>query len=401
MNKYIRNNPINGIDIDYKLVNREFIKMLKKCKAPTGLYEPNHIPFNEVKWAVLMSERSSSKTTQILLYAMIINKLYGVKSCYVKRKKDQITQSMYTLLFQVIIMKEFNYIGYLTNNKYNNVKVDRETKQVFYCKRDETGKILEIDSDPFMVLMSVDQQERYASSFNVTDYDFIIFDEFSRGGYSPNEFINFCQLIATVRRERESVRIVLLSNTITPYNQYLRELGISGYLAEMKKGDRAIITSELGARVYTELLNVGIHNTVEFDNKALSYFGFANESLRSIYGGEWEIKGYKHLPISKTRVINNTNIILQYMGNNIRVASFHDGKATGLILAPYSREINNHHIVITDTPLYNTENVNISSALIIERLAHIDGLGLLYFSDNKIGLMWSALREAILDKNIL
>lgn len=395
--KYIRNNPINGIDYDYKLINKEFAKMLKKCKAPAGLYDPARIPFNDVKWTVLMSERSSSKTTQILLYCMMINKLYGVKSCYVKKRKEQITKSMYQLLFKVITDPVYGYIEYLTNGKYNTVQVTTD-KFCYYIKTDEAGKITEVSNEPFMVLMSVDQYDRYMSSFNVPDYDFIIFDEFSWGTYAPDEFEHFCHLIQTVRRERESTRIILMSNTISPYNQHLRELGISSHVSKMHKSDYAIITSQLGARVYCELLNVGIHNTVEFSQKSLSYFGFENPALRSLYGGEWEIKGYRHLPPSKTRTVQPTVIILNYMGKNVRMETFTDGKQNGAVLTNYTKEIKPHHVIVSDTPVYTPDNTSMAHHNIIHKLNTLDALGLLYVSDNETGLLWSAVRDAILRK---
>lgn len=394
--RYINDNPINGKLIDYALVGKDLQKMLKKCKAPTGLYNPSNIPYDKCKWAVLMSERSSSKTTQLLLYWLCAFKRYGVKIVYVRKNSNMITQSMYIRLFDVINNPEYKYIEYLTDNKYNTIVVERTTKHCYFAKNDENGKEVERSTVPFMVLWSVDQYDRYASTFNSIDFDSIIFDEFSWGSYAPDEFLHLCHIIATVRRERSSVRITLLSNTITPYNQYLRELGISGHLAKMNKGDKALITSALGTKVYCELLNVGIHNTVEFSQKALSYFGFENEALRSLYGGEWEIKGYKHLTQSKTRVINPTRILLCYLGNYMRLSTFHDGRAVGVLITPYTREVNDNHVIITDTPEYNTDNTELRAKNVITRLHSLDGQGLLYFADNETGLQWSALRSSVL-----
>lgn len=396
MYKYINNNPLNGLLLDYKLIGKDLQKMLKKCHAPSGLYNPANIPYDKCNWDVLMSERSSSKTTQILLYWMCAFKRYGVKIVYLRKSSNMITQSMYVRLFDVINNPEYGYIDYLTDGKYNNIVVDRTTKHCYYVKTDDNGKEVERSAVPFMVLWSVDQYDRYASTFNSVDFDSIIFDEFSWGSYAPDEFLHLCQIIATVRRERSSVRITMLSNTITPYNQYLRELGISGHLAKMKKGDKAIITSALGTKVYCELLDVGIHNTVEFSQKALSYFGFENEALRSLYGGEWEIKGYKHLPPSDTRKINPTKILLCYMGNYMRLSTFHDGKAVGVIIAPYTREVKEYHIIVTDTPDYNNINTELRAKQIITRLHNLDCQGFLYFADNETGLQWSALRGSLL-----
>ena len=389
--KYIDNKPINGIKVDYKKVNKEFKKMMEKCHAPVGLYDPTSLPIDEANWFVLMSERSSSKTTQLLLYALMIYKLYNVNFAYVRKRKENITKSMYVKLFEVINDTTYGYVSYLTDGQFTHLGVTT-TKDVYYYDADEKPS-----TEAVGVLMDIEEYDRYCSAFNTTKHDIIIFDEFSWGKYSQDEFLHFCQLIATLRRERVSIKIFMLSNTISPYNQYLQELGISTTLAKMRKGQHAIITSELGTKVYCGLLDVAMHKTKEFDRKALSYFGFANEGLRALYGGEWEIKGFKHLPRSETRQLEKTDVILTYLGYNMRLCCFEDGEMYGVFIQRFTGDKTQYNVVSNDTE-YITDYFNTSSQKLAKTLQAFSIQGRLYVSDNETGLAFFGLLDAILQK---
>lgn len=389
--KYIDGKPINGIKVDFNRVNKEFKKMMDKCKAPAGLYDPTTLPLDECTWSVLMSERSSSKTTQVLLYALLINKLYGVRFAYVRKLKSQITKAMYVKLFEVINSVEYGYIPYLTDGAYDHLMVTR-TKDVLYATEDEKTTSADVG-----VLMDVEEYARYCSAFNTTNHDIVIFDEFSWGTYTQDEFLHFCQLIATLRRERISLKIIMLSNTISPYNQYLQELGIATQLAVMHKGQRILFTTDLGTKVYAELLDVAMHKTKEFDRKALSYFGFENEGLRSLYGGEWEIKGFRHLPHSDARKIQKEAMLLEYLGYYMRPVYFEDGEAFGVLIERYTGDKRKFDVLCVDVP-YNSEQTHFYSRELAQWFNAQDRDGRLYVSDNETGLAFYGMIEAMLLK---
>lgn len=312
--KYINNMSMYGIDYDYNIVNKEFIKLLKICKAPKGLYMPNTLPIKDTKYSVLLSERSSSKTTQCLLYMMVICRLYNAHFVYLRKFKEHTTNQFNKELFKVILMPEYHYIETITDNEFNSIHIDRVSKEVYYCKRNEHGIIEDMAPESFLSIMTVEESERYCSSFNNPKCDHILFDEFSRGLYRPDEIIDFFNIIATIRRERESLRIVMLSNTVSIYNQYLKELGVSKYLTKMSAGAKRVITAELGARVYVEWLDVDIHKTDRFKKVALEYYGFANEKLKAIYGGEFEYRNFPRLPRDINNHIVYRDTYISYMG---------------------------------------------------------------------------------------
>ena len=335
--KYIYDETENGIEYNYELINKEFKKMLTSCKAPKGLFMPNERPISKYYWSVFMSERSSSKTTQFLLYGMVQNGLYNSIICYVRKTKDQITTDFVNELFKVIRMPEYGYIEYLTNGRYNDIHVERTSKKAFYCKRDKNGLIEDISPEPFFIAFSVDQVERYYG-FNCPTGDLIIFDEFSRGVYHNDEWVLFNNLLATLRRERLSVRLVLLSNTIDVRNMYLQELGISRSLMNMKKGNKCVVTAELGAKVYVEWLDVDMHKTVKFKRASLDYYGFANPKLKAIYGGDWEYKNYPRLNKDIDNEVIDRHIYIEVTGE-LLVVEVMTGDLPCLHIRPYTKRL--------------------------------------------------------------
>lgn len=387
--KYIYDTAECGIKYDYDLINKEFIKMLRVCKAPKGLYMPTTAQIGKYKWNVFLSERSSSKTTQWLLYGMVMNALYGTVIQYVRKTKDQITKVFNEDLFKVILMSEYNYIGYLSNGKYNSIHVDRQSKDTYYCKRDDSGAIEDIDTEPFITLLSVDQMERYCSGYNAPTGDLIIFDEFSRGTYKNDEWIAFNNILATIRREKESTRIVMLSNTVSIYNQYLQELGISKDLKNMKKGTKRVVTAVLGAKVWVEWLDVKMHKTERFKRAALEYYGFENPKLKSIYGGEWEYKNFPRLPKGHNNTVVNRNIYLECMGS-LMVVEVMAGDIPCINIRPYLRqEPLDDAIVLTDSEeRCNKPNYYKANRVNFKNILYLYQSGKVFFGNNECGIMF-------------
>ncbi len=385
---YIYNNAKYGIQYDYGLINKEFKKMITSCKAPKGLFMPNERPIDKYNWSVFMSERSSSKTTQLLLYVMIANGLYGSMGCYIRKTKDQITSEYVTDLFKVIILPEYNYIPYITNGKYNGIHVDRQSKKVYYVHRDENGLIDDTATEPFLIALSVDQKERYCSTINLPFGDFIIFDEFSRGVYRNDEWIDFNNILATVRRDRESVRVILLSNTVDVRNNYLVELGISKELQRMKKGQKAVVTAELGARVFVEWLDVDMHKTSIFKRASLEYYGFANPKLKAIYGGEWEYRNFPRLTKDIENEVINRDIYIEVLGT-LLVVEVMIGDLPCLHIRPYTKRLTpkDNAIIYTDDDMRcNKPNIQRGNRTNLRWLLKAMANGKVLYASNDCGV---------------
>lgn len=314
--EFIDGKRTNGIIYDYPTIRKEF----RKLKIPTEFYNPSKCPFDKCKWFINLSDRSTGKTTNWLLFGMIMNKLYGTVIQYVRQTNDMITPRNSKNLFDTIL--DNNYVSKLTDGKYNTIVY--KAKRWYYAIADDNGEIIEQKNNHFMCMLSIDNAENYKSSYNAPYGDIIIFDEFIGKYYYRNEFVRFNDLLKTIIRDRQAPIIVLLANTIDKNSQYFNELEIYNTVQQMKQGDSEIITSERGTNIYVEILESGVKKQKTRSIVNTLFFGWKNPLISSITGDDWAINNYPHIPQYNSRVIlkryyldfNNTLLALDVKNCN-------------------------------------------------------------------------------------
>lgn len=283
---FIENNKQYGIAYDWNFLEKEF----KKLKCPENVYNPFKVHnVKSGRWYVDLSERNTGKTTNWLLLGMIMNKYYQTQIIYIRELVDMIMPKHALQLFETIL--QYGYVQKITDNKFNSVKY--KSRGYYYYNTDNG----EIDSTPFMLSMSLDENYLNKSSFNAPTGDLIIFDEFiSKYNYS-NEFVDLCDTLKTVIRERDSATIVLLANTIDKHNFIFKELGIYEVIQSLEINQQRIYTNPHGTEISVSILGKKIEDMPEHKrNHNRKFFGFANTKLNSIRGGEWAVPIYPHIP---------------------------------------------------------------------------------------------------------
>lgn len=293
--EFIDGKRTNGIIYDYPTIRKEF----RKLKIPTEFYNPSKCPFDKCKWFINLSDRSTGKTTNWLLFGMIMNKLYGTVIQYVRQTNDMITPRNSKNLFDTIL--DNNYVSKLTDGKYNTIVY--KAKRWYYAIADDNGEIIEQKNNHFMCMLSIDNAENYKSSYNAPYGDIIIFDEFIGKYYYRNEFVRFNDLLKTIIRDRQAPIIVLLANTIDKNSQYFNELEIYNTVQQMKQGDSEIITSERGTNIYVEILESGVKKQKTRSIVNTLFFGWKNPLISSITGEDWSINNYQHIPQYNSKTI--------------------------------------------------------------------------------------------------
>lgn len=286
--KYIDNNQQKGIKIDWNFIFREY----KKLKCPSNIYDPTTFPINVVNWGVILSDRSEGKTSAWLLICLLLYKHYQIQTGYIRQTDDMTKSTKTRELFNVA--EEFGYVQKIFGKEWNSIYLWQ--KHFYLCNRDENGKVIDKCDDDFCMVLSVQKSYDYKSSLTKPRMDLLIFDEMISDKYSPNEFILLCQLISTVRRKKLSTKVICLSNMVTPYSEYLDEMGLRSVARKAKAGDREIVNTILGMPIFFEILDGNLKKSADEVHANLSYFGFANKQLSSITGSDWEIKNYPHLP---------------------------------------------------------------------------------------------------------
>lgn len=292
---------------DWKLIKKEW----NKLKMPKNVvYDPFHVPFdvnnvNHCSYYFFASKRGVGKTTTMLLLGMILFKLYGVVIQYIRQKEDMLRPKFAQELMKTVL--DCGYIEKLTEGRWNYAYY-YANKWVF-CKLSESGKIEEKTAIHFMYELSIDQSFTYKSNYNAPHGDWIIFDEMLGRKYEPNEFIYFMDILSTIIRKRQGVRIILLTNAIDEYSEYFEEFEIEEQLKKLKRGDCDICTSSGGTKIYVEKIDQNDKNAARLNKE---YYGFKSPMLYAITGeGDWNVKICKHWDIEDedAELIDRTHYI--------------------------------------------------------------------------------------------
>lgn len=304
--KYINNKEVQGIEYDWQHIYKEY----RKLKVPKGLYDPTTCPIERNAYNILMSIRSTGKTTAWLLIGMLMNRDYGTQIIYMRQVEDMTMPKFSREALKVIIEYDNGiYIRKCTNDRYNSVYV--HARRSYFCLRDEDGRVVERAEEPFMIAVSIDKAEYYKSSFNVPKGDLVIFDEFISSMYRPNEFVDMEQLLSTIIRSRRSVRVVMTANNTNVHSMYFKELQVSKEVRDLKEGDYKQITTPKGTPIYVEL--IGAKPSFARAEVNRFYFGFDNPQLASIQGGvAWAFNSVPH-------IVNDPSDRVLYRGLRIMV----------------------------------------------------------------------------------
>ena len=177
----------------------------------------------------------------------------------------------------------------LTKGEWTNIKY--ESYRWYFTKYDEDfGKWIKQDQ-PFCYAFALNTAE-HNKSLSFPTVKTVMFDEFiTRKSYLPNEFVEFMNVLSTIIRDRENVRIFMLGNTVNKYCPYFADMGLTN-IDTMKVGD---------LRLY-QLGTTDTKIAVEYSDKPIKskksdkYFAFDNPKLKMITTGAWEIDIYPHLP---------------------------------------------------------------------------------------------------------
>lgn len=239
---------------------------------------------------VVIGERSNGKTYSVLEYMLEQYLLNGYAFAMIRRYDDDIKQDKGTHVFDSLITNYYkeNVIEKLSKGKYNSV---RYYKRAWYlCFKNEEGVIEEIDQNAFGYAFALTLEEHY-KQLQFPTVEFILFDEFiTRKYYLVDETITFYNLLSTIIRQKDTIKIFMVANTISKFCPYFREMGLTN-IGKMNKGDVDIYSyGDTDLKVAVEFSDFE-----EKKKKSNKYFAFDNPKLNMIKKGSWEIAIYPHL----------------------------------------------------------------------------------------------------------
>lgn len=239
---------------------------------------------------IIYGERSNGKTTSVLKYALedYVKSGYKNQIAIVRRWEEDFKGKNGQQMFNNII--QLNWIREMTKNKYNSVYF--YSQRWYLCNYNDKGEKIEQEKEPFALGFSITSEEHYKST-SYPNIKNILFDEFiTRGYYLPEEFVKFQNLLSTIIRLKNDVKIFMCGNTINKFCPYFAEMGLSN-IRKQKKGTIDIYSygdSDLKVAVeYSDFAGK--------KKKSNKYFAFNNPKLEMITNGGWEIDIYPHLPV--------------------------------------------------------------------------------------------------------
>lgn len=252
-------------------------------------YSLDNILKKNADYNIVFGERSNGKTYAALYHC--ISDYYNGKGefAYLRRWKEDIIGKRAANIFSAL--ESTGAISEITNGEYSRVKY---WNGVFYLANfDETTQKMVSDSVPcgYTFALSDNEHNKSVSYPNVTN---IVFDEFlTRRYYLIDEFIIFMNVLSTIIRDRDNVKIFMLGNTVNKYCPYFSEMGLR-HVKDMQQGTIDVYRyGNSGLTVAVEYSGSAKGKSKKKSNK---YFAFDNKNLEMITEGKWELALYPHLP---------------------------------------------------------------------------------------------------------
>lgn len=238
---------------------------------------------------LIIGERSNGKTFACLAYALKQYFTTGKQFAYLRRWSTDVKPMRLNELFAAVISSGF--LEKISEGKYQTIIY--KTGRFYLANYGQDGKPIYSDTDVLGYAMSLNEGE-HNKSISYPNVTTIIFDEFLTSHvYLENEFILFMNLISTIVRQRNDVKIFMLGNTVNKFSPYFREMGLSNVL-DMKQGSIDLYTYG------NSQLTVAVEYCASTEKSKSSnmYFAFDNPKLKMITGGKWELDIFPHKPVN-------------------------------------------------------------------------------------------------------
>ena len=288
---------MNGPDI--KKIKTE----LKKLHIPKDYWGIDIDSFFSHHWNIYMSIRETAgKTTQSLIFGLLLNSLYPDHYCieYLRNDASQITRSNVETMFDTII--KYGYIEKIYKGKYNNIVYKPLVKKFYLTLTDAEGSIIEEAKEPICILHSLEDWKRMKSVYVNNRGNLIILDEFpdtSRGTYGI--FPELLNMVSTIGRPMSADRIpwlhiLLIGNNTDEYCFYFDDFMISEEIPYLKFGGSIEFRTEYNTTGVCKLLELGEVQKQRLKEKNIPVLGFPGKKAAPFTGeSEWGGEQYKHI----------------------------------------------------------------------------------------------------------
>lgn len=354
--------------------------MKKKSESPK-YYSLGGILAKNADYNIIFGERSNGKTYAALAHGLETFVKTGKQMAYIRRWREDLRGKRAESLFANHTAN--GLIEKLTGGKFNEVFYMSNKWFLSYYDPEKNKRTP--DDVPFCYGFCLSEQEHEKSSSypNITN---IVFDEFlTRRYYLPDEFMLFMNLLSTIIRQRDDVKVFMLGNTVNKFCPYFTEMGLK-QVPVMEQGTIDIYKfGEQGATVAVEYCSTIVQHKAS--NK---YFCFDNQNLQMITGGKWELAVYPHLPckykpneVLFVYYIKFNDTILQ--GNIIQVGN-ENFTYIHMKTTPIKDEDNSliYSLEMNGKPNYKRKLISTAS-YVEQQVARYFAIDKVFYQDNEVG----------------
>lgn len=261
----------------------------KEEKPAQKYYSLDAIDKVDATYNVIFGERSNGKTYAALKRVVENYLATGKQAAYVRRWKEDVIGRRAQRLFAGLT--ESGEIVRMSGGEFAGIHY--YAGKFYLCNYSDEGKTIYSDQDviAFAFALSDSEHDKSTSFPNVTT---IIFDEFLTNKlYLNDEFVSFMNVVSTIVRRREDVKVYMLGNTVSTFSPYFEEMGLSN-IRKMKQGSIDVYRyGESNLSVAVEYCE----STSGSSEEVHKYFAFNNPKLTMITGGAWELNMYPHCPV--------------------------------------------------------------------------------------------------------
>lgn len=255
-------------------------------KELQDFYDIGPIDATNAVYRMIIGQRSNGKTYSVCRHIVENYFSRGERAAYIRRWDEDIQPKNLASLFA----PHYELIEQLSCGEYNSVAY--RAKEFHLVHIDEEGKVDKRDPIAFCVTASINTAE-HTKGQDRGEIHLILFDEFmTRNAYLTNEFVQYCNLLSSLIRNRDNCVIYMLANTVNRYCPYFKEMGLKD-VESMPQGQ--VYLYNYGNADLT--VAVEYCDPVKSTEKVASkYFAFDNPQLEMITSGAWELMMYPRPP---------------------------------------------------------------------------------------------------------
>lgn len=256
------------------------------------------------------SYRNGGKTTNILIWSMCANKLYGSKISYIRTTKSMVTRSKIMTLFDSINTTVDdtgkNYIQKIYNDKYNRVMYFYNEKCFKLVREDMTAEELKT-AKILCYVHSIDTNDELRSGFADNKLDIILYDECIDDKVNNATLINFLHIVSTFLRIRYKSIVFMACNMSTGSPIILQQMGIYTKVLSQTT-PYAMYTTEKHTRISVEILEVSETFSNERNIMNDTFFGFDIDGIEIIRGTSICHETFRELPENTETIPTNVKL---------------------------------------------------------------------------------------------